>query len=138
MGRGLLGLSSCLVVPPYLFLKKKNIFKFIWLPQVLVVACRVFSCGIRTLSRGMWDQFSDQGSNPGPLHWELGVLAVRTTEGVPTLLLASGHTCSVTPSCLWVGPLLPFLSPASPSESLLVVCPLSTCPSFSPSWESLG
>ena len=48
-----------------------SMFIFIWLCQVLVAACRIFSfkiwaCGI---------QFPDQGSNPGPLHWELGVLA---------------------------------------------------------------
>ena len=30
--------------------------------------CIVVACGI---------QFSDQGSNPGPLHWECGVLATR-------------------------------------------------------------
>ena len=34
-----------------LFLKKI----FIWLCQVLVAACGIFSCGMRTLSCGMWD-----------------------------------------------------------------------------------
>ena len=34
-----------------------------------------FSCVMRTVSCSMWDQFLDQGWNPGPLHWENGVLA---------------------------------------------------------------
>ena len=49
----------------------------------LLAACRLFSGSMRTLSCGMWTsqlqhvcriQFPDQGSNPGPLHWEHGVL----------------------------------------------------------------
>ena len=31
------------------------IFLFIWPRQVLVEACKIFSCGVRTLSCGMWD-----------------------------------------------------------------------------------
>ena len=38
---------------------------FFWLHWALVVACGI--------------QFPDQGSNPGPLHWERGVL----TTGPP-------------------------------------------------------
>lgn len=38
-----------------------------------------------TFSCGMWNLVSDQGSKPGPLHWELGVLAT----GPP------GKSCSV-------------------------------------------
>ena len=34
---------------------------FIWLHQVLVIACGIY--------------LPDQGSNPGSLHWECGVLA---------------------------------------------------------------
>ena len=47
----------------YFFLK---MLYFTWLRWVLVVACRllVVACGV-----------SDQGSHPGPLHWEHGVLA---------------------------------------------------------------
>ena len=37
------------------------IYLFTWQLWVLVAAC------------GIW--FPDQGSNPGPLHWELGALA---------------------------------------------------------------
>lgn len=36
---------------------------FVWLPWVLVGACE--------------SKCSDDGSNPGPLHWGLGVLAIR-------------------------------------------------------------
>ena len=39
----------------------KKIFLLIWLCWVLAAACGI--------------QFFDQGSNPGPLHWELRVLA---------------------------------------------------------------
>ena len=39
------------------------VYLFIWLLQVIVAACGI--------------QFPDQGSNPGPSHWELGVLATR-------------------------------------------------------------
>ena len=46
-------------------------YLFIWLHQVLVVACRIFSYSMgffffSVVSRGI--QFPDQGSNPGPLH----------------------------------------------------------------------
>ena len=50
----------------------KNIYLFIWLHWVFVAACRVFIAACRI-------QFPDQGSNPGPLHWERGVL----TTGPP-------------------------------------------------------
>ena len=54
----------------------KNIL-FIWLGQVLVEGREVFDLyySVWTLSCGMWDLIDNQGSNPGPLHWELGVLA---------------------------------------------------------------
>ena len=37
------------------FIKKLFIFVFIWLCCVLVAACGIFSCGIRTFSCGIWD-----------------------------------------------------------------------------------
>ena len=49
---------------------------FIWLCQVLLAAPRIFSCNMKTLriiACGI--HIPDQGSNPGPLHWEHGVLA---------------------------------------------------------------
>ena len=54
------------------------IYLFIRLHQVLVAACKllVAACGI-------W--FPDQELNPGPLHWERGVLASWTTREVPIM-----------------------------------------------------
>ena len=54
-------LSALMSLTIFLFFKK--IFLFIWQCQVLVIACGIY--------------FPDQGSNPGPLHWEHGALAVR-------------------------------------------------------------
>ena len=51
----------------FLFLKKK-IYLFIWLHRVLVAACGIFSWGMR-------DPVPWPGIEPGPLHWERGVLA---------------------------------------------------------------
>lgn len=36
---------------------------------------RSFSRGVQTLSCGLWNQFPDQGSDPGPLHWACRILA---------------------------------------------------------------
>ena len=63
--------------------KKIFIYLFIWLHQVLLVACRIFSCGMRDLFlvvacellvAACRIQFPDQGWNPGPLHWKRRVL----------------------------------------------------------------
>ena len=35
--------------------KKKKVYLFIWLHQVLVAACRIFSCGMQALSCSMWN-----------------------------------------------------------------------------------
>ena len=52
----------CAFIPGREFLPFSRSFAyFIWLHWILVVACGI--------------QFPNQGSNPGPLHWELGVLA---------------------------------------------------------------
>ena len=63
----------------------KYLVLFIWPHQVLVVAQGIFdlSCGMQDLSVAACKllvtadgvQFPDQGSNPGLLHWERGVLA---------------------------------------------------------------
>ena len=47
-------------------------YLFIWLHQVLVAACRLLLVG-SSFPEGA--SFPDQGSNLGPLHWELLVLA---------------------------------------------------------------
>ena len=57
-----------------------NFYLFIWLFQVLIVACRIFSCPIRTLSFGLWNLVSWPGIEPGPptlgawslSHWTTG------------------------------------------------------------------
>ena len=64
------GMVTLSIVP----LKKK--YSFIWVRWVLVVAHRIFLvvvCELLVVACGTW--FPDQGSNPGPLHWECGVLA---------------------------------------------------------------
>ena len=53
------------------FIKKKTQYLFIWLCWVLVAACGIFSFNIRDLVP------PKKGSNLGPLHWELGVLATE-------------------------------------------------------------
>ena len=56
----------------------KNIYLFIWLHQVLIAACGIFSlhCSIQEfLVTACGIYFPDQGSNRGPLHYECRVLA---------------------------------------------------------------
>ena len=56
---------KCRFLPPLNF-KNIYIYLFIWLCQVLVKSCGIY--------------FPDQGLNPGPLHWELGVLDAGLPE----------------------------------------------------------
>ena len=58
------------------------------------MACRDTSCYLQTLSCGVWDLVptQDQGSNPGPLHWEPGVLATGP-PGISPLTLFCRVTC---------------------------------------------
>ena len=58
------------------------VFYFIWLLQVLVVACDI--------------QFPDQGLNLGPLHWELRVLVT----GPPAMLLEVFSLVQLSDNCL--------------------------------------
>ena len=61
---------------------KKYLFLFkIWLCQVLVVACRIFSCSMRDLV--LW---------PGidPRHWELRVVATGPAGKFPDLAFRTG------------------------------------------------
>ena len=66
------------------FKKKKFIYLFIYLRRVLVAAGGLLSCSTRApqlwhansqLRHACGIQFPDQGSNPGPLPWERGVLS---------------------------------------------------------------
>lgn len=61
------------------FFLLENIYLFIWLhcfsvwcpaPSICIAACEIFSCGLWTLSHGMWDLVPGPGLNPAPLHWE--------------------------------------------------------------------
>ena len=94
------GSSSAFV---YFFFK--NIYLFLWLYQVLVVAyriftvacrifffffffsvasCEIFNCNMQTLLCGTWDLVPWPGIKPRPLHWEHGVLVSRP-PGKPNL-----------------------------------------------------
>ena len=66
----------------------KNIFYlFIWLHRVLVVALWIL-----VAARGIC--FPDQGSNPGPLCWELGVFVVLCLVARPCPTLFEAMDCS--------------------------------------------
>ena len=75
-----------------------EIYLFIWLHWVLVVACKIL-----VVACGTW--FPDQGSNPRPLHWERGILATRPQGSLSSLIsfLFGIHsprkyqTCAATP-----------------------------------------
>ena len=58
-----------------IFLTFKNIYLFIWLCWVFVVAGRVLSCGMWTLSWGMWDLVPWPGIELEPLPLKPEVLA---------------------------------------------------------------
>ena len=84
-------ISFCLHSWPMLLLNTfQNLFLYflcVWLFRVLVAACgilimvgRIFSGGVRDSqlrvpSCGVWDLAPLPGTEPGPLHWECGVLA---------------------------------------------------------------
>ena len=60
------------------FKKKNKNCVFIWLLRVLVIACGIFNLCFSMqalLDAACGIQFPDQGSNPGPRHWQHGVLA---------------------------------------------------------------
>ena len=60
---------------------------FIWLCLFFVATCELFAavCGI---------QFPNQGSNPGPLHWELEVLATGPPRESLNHTLSNGNLAS--------------------------------------------
>ena len=53
----------------------------------------IVSCHLQSLSCGVWDLVPTQGSNPGLLHWEPGVLATEP-PGISPLTLFLRVTCS--------------------------------------------
>ena len=76
-----LRVTGCVVRWPIVFLK--NTYSFIWLCWTLVAACRIFSCGMQTLSCGMWDLVPWSGSEPGPPALGAQSLSNWTTREVP-------------------------------------------------------
>ena len=73
----------------FLFFNKISLKYFVWLGQVLVVACMM--------------QFSSQGSNSGSLHWKCGI-STTGPQGKSRINFSSHPCsccyCSVTKSCL--------------------------------------
>ena len=67
------------------FLKR---YLFIWLCQVLVRACRIFSFGMQTLSCITWDLVPWSGIKPGPTALGVRSLSHWTTREVPDWILS--------------------------------------------------
>ena len=78
------------------------IYLFTWLHWALVVALRIFSCGIRTLSCSMWDLVPWPGVEPGPSalgvrclrHWTTGEVLRLKSESAGHLVVSNSF---VTP-----------------------------------------
>ena len=79
---------------------------FIWLHQVFVAACRIFSRYIQSLGCGMWDLVPWPGIEPGTLHWALAAFAIGPLRGSGSLLIVPGTHRSYT---FWKSTLLIFL-----------------------------
>ena len=99
---------------------------FNWLHWVLVAACRVFSCGV-------WDLVPCPGTGPGPLCWELRVLASGPAGNAATSylkeddLLTSGCAgpsllCGLFPGCGARGLLTCFCAELPPLVAALAGC----------------
>ena len=65
------------------FLRYLLIHLFIWLYQILVVACRIFSFGMWTLSFGIWDLIPWPGIEPIPPVLGAWSLSHWTTREIP-------------------------------------------------------
>ena len=78
-----------------------KIFSFIWLHQILVVACKIFDLhysvhDLLVVACGIW--FPGQRSDLGPLHWDLGVLTTRPPgKSLKHLSYFSYHISAVEP-----------------------------------------
>ena len=85
----------CISQSLYIVLTQLHILKkylFTWLQQVLVVARRIFDAAYEPSVAACGIQFLDQGSNPGPLHRNLGVSATRPAGKSHILNKANKHT----------------------------------------------
>ena len=87
----------------------KNIYLFIYLTAVLVVACRIFSYRLKILSGSMWDIVPWKEIKPRPLALGARNLSHWTTRGVPALLFLN--------SPLWVLLLYLYSLPVSDCEA---------------------
>ena len=90
-------------------------FNRLILLYIYLFAVLDLSCGTRSLRCSMWDLVPCQGLNPGPLHWELGVLAT----GPP----GKSHSLFFKYSSQWLTLLAPPSSLATPSQSPLLIPP---------------
>ena len=70
-----------------LLFKNIYVFIFIWLCQVLFVACRIFSCGMQTLGCHIWDLVPWAGIEPRPPALGARSLSHWTTREVTALEL---------------------------------------------------
>ena len=86
-----------------------NIYLFIWLQQVFVVACRFFSCGIQLLGCSMWSPVPWPGIELQPPALRAWSLSHWTTREVPyACVLKAPQTLFSMPHWLDLG-ICPFL-----------------------------
>lgn len=82
----------------YFFLFK---IYFFWLHQVFVVARGNFSCNMHSLIVACRIKFPEEGSSPGPLHWECGPLGKFPVHISDVALLFSRNSPSYFCPTLW-------------------------------------
>lgn len=71
---------------------------FSHLPFFVYLAAPGLSHSLQTLNCGLWDLVPDQGSNPGSLRWERGVMATESPGKSPTLCSSSPPPKTQIPS----------------------------------------
>ena len=100
---------------------------------VLVAACGIFSCGMQALCCSMWDPIPQLGIEPGPPHWEHGVL----DTGPPGKSFSWGLIHAYTEPPEWKWRLNRFNTQLVPSpRGNNVVISSSCCPADSgPGWS---
>ena len=88
-------------------------YLFVWLCQVFVTSCGVFSCGMRTLNCYMWDIVPWPGIEPSTLALGAQSFSQQTTREVPQL----SRSLSLRPAYSNLGDKIP-LFPSSLSHEL--------------------
>ena len=96
-------LSTAVQVPPSIYIYIFKIFIYLFILAALDLSCGIWalSYGMWALNCGMWTQllhacgiqFSDQGLNPSPLHWELGVLPMDHQGSPQVHFLLTQKSC---------------------------------------------